>query len=264
MKKYKLGILGIGNMGGSILEGILKTSIYNKEEIFLYDINPSVAQKYSELSFSKNEKELIENVEILILAIKPQMLTAIENIKFDISSLVVVSVVAGKTIEDLEKIFGKQQFIRVMPNTPALIKEGATAISRTSNISDEVFEKVKKIFLSIGTVEEIPDNLMNEVIPLNGSMPAFLYYFAKSFIEKAVKNGLDYEIAKRLACNAIIGSADMIVKSGKDIDTLIKDVCSPKGATLEGIKVLEENKVNEKLEKVSDATIKRAYELSKI
>ena len=264
MKKYKLGILGIGNMGGSILEGILKTSIYNKEEIFLYDINPSVAQKYSELSFSKNEKELIENVEILILAIKPQMLTAIENIKFDISSLVVVSVVAGKTIEDLEKIFGKQQFIRVMPNTPALIKEGATAISRTSNISDEVFEKVKKIFLSIGTVEEIPDNLMNEVIPLNGSMPAFLYYFAKSFIEKAVKNGLDYEIAKRLACNAIIGSADMILKSGKDIDTLIKDVCSPKGATLEGIKVLEENKVNEKLEKVSDATIKRAYELSKI
>ena len=192
------------------------------------------------------------------------MLSAIENIKFDISNLIVVSVVAGKTIEDLEKIFGKQQFIRVMPNTPALIKEGTTAISRTSNINDEVFEVVKKIFLSIGTVEEISDNLMNEVIPLNGSMPAFLYYFVKSFTEKAVRDGIDYEVAKRLACNAIIGSADMILKSGKDIDTLIKDVCSPKGATLEGLKVLEDNKLNEIIEKVSDATIKRAYELSKI
>lgn len=266
MKKYKLGMLGVGNMGGSILEGIIKSSIYNKEEIFLYDVNSNVVEKYKKagIAFSKDEKELVENVEILILAIKPQMLSCLENIKFKISNLVIVSIVAGKTVENLEEIFGKQKFIRVMPNTPALIKKGATAISRTSDIDDETFEIVKKMFSSIGIVEEIPDVLMNEVIPLNGSMPAFLYYFAKCFIDKAVKDGIEYDVAKNLACEAIKGSADMILESGKDIDTLIKDVCSPKGATLEGLKVFEEENEKEIIEKVADATIKRAYELSKI
>ena len=266
MKKYKLGMLGVGNMGGSILEGIIKSSIYNKEEILLYDVNPNVVEKYkkADIAFSKNEKELVENVEILILAIKPQMLSCLENIKFEISNLVVVSIVAGKTLKNLEEIFGKQKFIRVMPNTPALIKKGATAISRTSDIDDETFEIVKKMFSSIGIVEEIPDALMNEVIPLNGSMPAFLYYFAKCFIDKAVKDGIEYDVAKNLVCEAVKGSADMILTSGKDIDTLIKDVCSPKGATLEGLKVFEEENEKEIIEKVADATIKRAYELSKI
>jgi pyrroline-5-carboxylate reductase len=105
---------------------------------------------------------------------------------------------------------------------------------------------------------------MNEIIPVNGSMPAFLYYFAKCFIDKAVKDGIDYETAKALCVQGIIGSAKMIEASDKSIDELIKDVCSPKGATLEGLRVLENNNVDEILEEVSDATIKRAYELSKI
>lgn len=263
---YKLGILGIGNMGGSILEGILKASLYKKEDVFLYDPNTEIKEKYSKLGlcFACDEKDLIENAQMLLLAIKPQMLDELKKYRFENNNLLIISIVAGKTKQKIEEIFGKQKIIRVMPNTPSLIKYGATAVGSSKEINETDLKKVVDIFSSIGTVEVIPDELMNEIIPVNGSMPAFLYYFAKCFIDKAVKDGIDYEVAKNLASQAIIGSAKMIKESGKDIDTLIKNVCSPKGATLEGLKVFEENNMKKIIEDASDATIKRAYELSNI
>lgn len=266
MNKYKLGILGLGNMGQSILSGIINSSLYNKEDILLYDINNEIIEKFTNTGyiFTSAEKELIENVEILILAIKPQILHVLKKYTYDINNLVVVSIIAGKTISDLKDIFNEQIFIRVMPNTPALINYGASAISRPKNVDDETFNKVLNIFKSIGTIEEIDDSLMNEIIPVNGSMPAYIYYFIKSFIDSAVENGIEYEVAKHLATSTIIGSCKMIIESNKTIDELIKDVCSPKGATLEGLKVFEENNLDEIIKKASKACIDRAYELSKL
>lgn len=264
MKKYKLGILGIGNMGGSILNGILNASIYNKEDVLIYDIDQTKLNVFCNIKAATSEKEIIENVDKLILAIKPQMMNVLKSIDFNNSNLIVISIVAGKTVSDLKDIFGDVKIVRVMPNTPCLINEGSTALSRSSNVTDFEFNEVKKIFSSIGVALEIPDNLMNEIIPVNGSMPAFLYYFTKCFIDKAVKDGIDYETAKTLCVQGIIGSAKMIEASDKSIDELIKDVCSPKGATLEGLKVFDKYNTKEILEEVSTATINRAYELSKI
>ena len=133
--KYQLGILGLGKMGSSILSGIIKSKIYQKEEILLFDVNDEIKKKYTELGyiFSKSEQALIDNVEMLILAIKPQMFKVLNNLKIK-DDLVVISIAAGKTIKDLEEIFGKQQFIRVMPNTPSLISFGATAITKSENV----------------------------------------------------------------------------------------------------------------------------------
>ena len=192
------------------------------------------------------------------------MLHVLKEYKYNINNLVVVSIIAGKTIEDLKDIFNNQIFIRVMPNTPSLINCGASAISRPKNVDDETFKKVLDIFTSIGIVEEIDDSLMNQIIPVNGSMPAYIYYFIKCFIEDAVNNGIDYKVAKHLATSTIIGSCKMIQQTNKPIDELIKDVCSPKGATLEGLKVFEENNLDEIVKKASKACIDRAYELSKL
>ena len=266
MKKFKLGILGVGKMGSSILEGIIKASLFKKDEILLFDTNNEIKNEYvkKDFTFTDNEKDLVEHVDILLLAIKPQMLYSLKNTKFDIENILVISIVAGKNINDLQEIFGNQRFIRVMPNTPALINEGATAIGRNNLVNEEELNIVCKIFSSIGGAKIIPDELLNEVIPLNGSMPAYLYYFAKCFIEKGVKDGITYEDAKELVSRAIIGSAKMIIESNKDIDTLINDVCSPKGATLEGMNVLKESNFKEIIEETSEKTVKRAYELSKI
>lgn len=266
MKKFKFGVLGVGKMGSSILEGIEKASLYKKEEILLFDPNSLIKSEYEKKGFifSDNEKNLVENVDILLLAIKPQMLFCLKDIKFNIENILIISIVAGKNISDLKEIFGNQRFIRVMPNTPALINEGATAIGKNNFVNEEELNLVCKIFSSIGVAKIIPDELLNEVIPLNGSMPAYLYYFAKCFIEKGVKDGIKYEDAKELVVQAIIGSAKMIVESNKDIDTLINDVCSPKGATLEGMSILKQGDFKEIVEKTSEKTIQRAYELSKI
>jgi pyrroline-5-carboxylate reductase len=177
--------------------------------------------------------------------------------------LVVISIAAGKTISNLRQIFGEQKFIRVMPNTPALISCGATAIARGENVDEETFSNVKKVFVSIGVVEEIKEDKMNEIIPINGSMPAYLYYFVQAFIEQGVKDGIDYEVAKKLACEAVIGSAKMILETDKSIDQLIKDVCSPGGATLEGLYVFENEKFKETIYKASIACVNKAYDLSK-
>lgn len=261
--KYQLGILGIGKMGSSILSGIIKSKIYQKEEVLLFDVNDEIKKKYTESGyiFSDNEQALIDNVEMLILAIKPQMFKVLNNLKIK-EDLVVISIAAGKTIEDLEEIFGKQQFIRVMPNTPSLISFGATAITKSENVCEETFKKAKNIFSSIGIVEEIDETLMNEIIPVNGSMPAFLYYFVEAYIDDATSYGIPYETAKHLACEAVIGSAKMILETGKPIEELINDVCSPGGATLEGLRVLKENNFQEIIKESNKACIKRAYELS--
>lgn len=262
--KYQLGILGLGKMGSSILSGIIKSEIYQKEDILLFDVNEEVKKKYTESGyiFSDSEQMLIDQVEMLILAIKPQMFNVLKDLKIT-NDLVVISIAAGKTIDDLEEIFGKQQFIRVMPNTPSLISFGASAISKSKNVTEENFKIVKNIFASIGVVEEIDESFMNEIIPVNGSMPAFLYYFVDAYIKDAVSYGIAYDVAKHLACEAVIGSAKMILETGKPIDELINDVCSPAGATLEGLRVLKENNFQEIIKESNQACIKRAYELSK-
>lgn len=261
---YKLGIIGLGKMGSSILSGIIKSSIYNKNEILLFDINENIKTTLFNdgFLFSDNEEQLLENVEMVIIAIKPQMFNVLKQLKFTNSNLVVISIAAGKTISNLKEIFGNNKYIRVMPNTPALISSGATAIARDENVDEETFNKVKKIFESIGIVEEISEDKMNEIIPVNGSMPAYLYYFVKAFIDAAVEEGIDYEVAKRLACESVIGSSKMILETNKSIDELIKDVCSPGGATLEGLYVFNENKMDEIIKKASKACVDKAYDLS--
>ena len=262
--KFKLGIIGTGKMGCSILSGIVKSKLYNKEEILLYDVNEDVKNKLIKdgFKFSNNEQELFDKSEKIIIAIKPQMFYNLERLNYKENHLIIISIAAGKTINDLKKIFGNQKFVRVMPNTPALLNRGATAIARCEKINDQEFDEVKKIFTSIGIVEEIEENKMNEIIPVNGSMPAFLYYFVKAYIEKACEYKIDYEVAKKLACEAVIGSCMMIMENNKTIDELIKDVCSPGGATLAGLKVFDEEKLNEIIKKSYDECVKRAYELS--
>lgn len=261
---YKLGILGLGKMGSSILSGVMKSKLYSVDEVLLYDVNQSIIEEYTSqgFKFSSSIQELINNVNILLIAIKPQVFNVLENITISQDSMIIISIAAGKKISDLEEIFGKQQFIRVMPNTPSLIGFGATAIAKSVNTNEKSFEVAKQIFESIGVVKEIDESLMNEIIPVNGSMPAFLYYFVNSYIKDAVSKGIAYETAKLLACESIIGSTKMILETNKSIEELIKDVCSPGGATLEGLRIFDENNFEEIIKESNKACILRAYELS--
>lgn len=267
MKKYKLGFLGAGKMGSSILNGVISSKIYKKEEILIYDTNEMIKNIFKDqgFTFSSDEIDLFKQSEIVILAIKPQMFNALkEKIKAEKFDCLVVSIAAGITISRLKEMFGNIKCIRVMPNTPALIGKATTVLTKDDLVNDDEFDVIEKIFQSIGVTSVITEDKMNEIIPLNGSMPAYLYYFAEAFIENGVKNGIDIETCKTLVVNSIIGSAEMILKANKPTGELIKDVCSPGGTTLAGLDVLKENDFKETIDKAADACIKRAYELANI
>lgn len=267
MKNYKIGFLGVGKMGGSILNGIISSKLYDIKDVMLFDTSDFVKDMYQKEGyvFSNDEVSLFEECEIVVLAIKPQMFSALSekilNKKFD---CLIVSIAAGITISRLKEMFGDIKCVRVMPNTPALIGKSTTVLTKDNLVTDDEFNQVKLIFEKIGVIEEITEDKMNEIIPLNGSMPAYLYYFAESFIENGIKNGVDPDVAKTLVVKAIIGSAEMILKSGKPTDQLIKDVCSPGGTTLAGLDVLKENEFKAIIDKASDACVNRAYELANI
>ena len=149
-----------------------------------------------------------------------------------------------------------------MPNTPLLLGEGATALSKVEPASDEEFALVCSIFDACGETAVLPADRMKEIIAINGSSPAFIYLFAKGFIEYAQEQGISAEAAEKLFAKTLIGSAKMITDSGNTIDELIKMVSSPGGTTLAGLDRLYEGNLVQTVKNACESCTKRAYELA--
>ena len=242
---YKIGFLGLGKMGSSILKGILSKELYQKREIAFFAPSVETKTKYQEFGINlvKDEKELFKLSNIVIMAIKPQQYDLVlGKIKdLDFNDKIIISLAPGKTISYLSKNMKGAEIVRVMPNTPALVGKGMTTIA----FQNEEISIVMDIFSSIGKYVIVKEKQIDEAIPLNGSMPAYLFEFVKAFIEKGMEYGIPKEDAYILALNAIIGSCELALNSNDDIDTLINNVCSKGGSTIEGLNVLRNNHVLE-------------------
>ena len=261
---YKLGILGVGKMGGAILNGIVKSKYYQNNEIMFYTKSLEKHIKYQNDGFvlANDALDLFKNSQTILIAIKPQMFSEVlECAKgYNFNGQCVISIAAGKDINTIKSYFNSATIVRAMPNTPSMINYGSTTIC--TNNKDNLYYNSINILKTIGTVTEIEEEQMDISLPLNGSMPAFLYLFAKGFIEKAIKYGIDETKAKELCSEAIIGSAKMILESNLPIDTLIDNVCSKGGVTLEGLSKLNENNFTKAIDECYEACIKRAKELN--
>jgi len=265
MKKCLFGILGVGKMGGSILGGVQQKELFQPSNIAIYSTNEEKKAHFQSLGMvvMENIHDLFENTEIILLGIKPQMyetvLTGLEDIDF--SNKTIISLAPGKTLAYLETIFPNALIVRAMPNTPALISYSTTTLSY--NKENDKLNEIKKIFDSIGTYRIVPEWQIDEAIPLNGSMPAYLFEFAKGFIECGIKHGLNEEDAKSLCFNAIIGSCKLALQSNDSLETLINNVCSKGGTTIAGLNQLREKKMNEAIEACYDKCVERSKELQK-
>ncbi len=265
----KIGFIGAGNMGGAIMKGIAKSGMSSDTEIYAFDMDKEKVNSLSEygIKAAESANEICDNCDIVFLAVKPQvfedvLLSIKDHAKTD---TVFVSIAAGITAEFIRKTLGSDDIkvVLVMPNTPLLLGEGATAIGQAENVPQEKFQLVCDIFAQCGKAVVIPESKMKEVIALNGSSPAFIYLYAKGFIDYGKKVGFDEETAKELFAQSLIGSAKMITDSGYSIDELIKMVSSPGGTTLAGLDKLYEGKLTEAADNACEACTKRAYELSK-
>lgn len=263
-----IGFIGAGNMGTAIMKGILGSKLSSSISLFTTDPD---AQKLAELkkigvNSCENAAELVKKCKYVFLSVKPQVIeTVLEGIANDVTEdTVLVSIVAGISGEFIQsKTISNAKIVLVMPNTPLLLGEGASALAKVEPISDEEFKLVCDIFASCGEIAILPKEKMKEVIAINGSSPAFIYLFAKGFVDYAKSVGISDETAKTLFSQSLIGSAKMITDSGYTIDELIKMVSSPGGTTLKGLDELYAGDLVGTVNKACESCTKRAYELSK-
>ncbi|MEG2774745.1 MAG: pyrroline-5-carboxylate reductase, partial [Acetivibrio sp.] len=242
-----IGFIGGGNMGGAIVGGILESKLVARENIMVGDLNTQGLAQLKEkfgISVTKDNLEVTEKADILFLSIKPNVYPkVIEQIKGKIKKeTVVVSIAAGQTIKAIEEMFGKDiKLVRAMPNTPALIGEGMSALCPNRKVEKEELNEIIQIFNSFGKCEVIPETLMETVIGVSGSSPAYVYMFIEALADAGVAGGMQRAQAYRFASQAVLGSAKMVLESGLHPGELKDMVCSPGGTTIAAVMELEKD-----------------------
>ena len=239
----KIGIIGCGNMGGAILYGALESGVLPKENACVYDINPAMMEKAKKwgVNLATDDEEVCKIADIILLAVKPQ--NAAEALAMCGNALegkAMMSIVAGVTVERLlQMVKGTPRILRIMPNTPAMVYEGAFALCSDNDFTDEELTAAKSIYETIGVVEMIPEHLIDAVCGLSGGGPAYAAMFIEALADGGVKQGLPRATAYRLAAQTCLGTAKMILEMGIHPGELKDMVTSPGGTTIEGCEALE-------------------------
>ena len=244
--KYKVGFIGCGNMAKAIIGGLINNAGITPKDIIAADASEAAIKKASDnigIDTTLNNKEVASNSDVLFLSVKPQFYeTVIAEIKDTISAnQIVVTIAPGKTLAWLaERIGSDVKLVRTMPNTPALVGEGITAVCKNSLVSDEEFLYIMSLLSSFGLAEEISENLMDVVVSVSGSSPAYVFMFIEAMADAAVLDGMPRDKAYKFAAQAVLGSAKMVIETGKHPGELKDMVCSPAGTTIEAVRILEE------------------------
>ena len=242
----KLGFIGTGNMAGAIMGGIMKKEIFRPEEIIGADSSPAGRERVKEtygIHVTADNREAARKAEVLILSVKPQYYAeAIAEIRDCVSDdQLIITIAPGKTLAWLEEQFGKPvKIVRTMPNTPALVGEGMTAACVNPYVTEEEKAYALKILESFGKVEIVPEHLIDAVVAVSGSSPAYVFMFIEAMADAAVAEGMPRAQAYQFAAQAVYGSAKMVMETGKHPGELKDMVCSPAGTTIEAVRVLEE------------------------
>ena len=259
---YKIGILGYGKMGGAIISGLVNNNICKKEDVFAYSLNREDIEAAG-YTVAIDEVDVYENSETVIFAVKPQTFPEVmEKLKKASSKPnLIITIAAGITIDYIQKMLGDVKVVRFMPNLGAAIGKAVSTMAHSKNTNYDALSYAKSLFESIGSVTEVSEDDINTLLPLNGSYPAYIWYFIRSFVRYAKANGVSEEAARNMLADATIGCAEMLKSSPKDLDTLINDVCSYKGTTIEGVYVFDDAKLDDIVKEASDACANRGREL---
>lgn len=239
----KIGWIGCGNMGGAILHGALESGVISKENAVVYDIKEEMMEKAGGwgAGLAKSDADVCETCDIILLAVKPQQAAeALAQCGKALEGKAVISIVAGITVERLQAMMqGVPRILRVMPNTPAMVFEGAFALCSDNDLFQDEMEAAEELFRSIGVVEKVPENLIDAVCGLSGGGPAYVAMFIEAMADGGVKQGLPRATAYRLAAQTCLGTAKMILETGMHPGELKDMVTSPAGTTIEGCEALE-------------------------
>lgn len=243
----KIGFIGLGNMATAMIGGILMKGMAKPEDIMGCSKTPVTMERVKEkygIEIAADNCEVASASEILFLAVKPQFLSEIiDEIKDSVKKeTLIVSIAAGKTLEWLETAFARPELkiVRCMPNTPALVLEGCTGICAGEKVTSGELDRVVELMEAFGKAEVVPERLMDVVVGVSGSSPAYVFLFIEAMADAAVAAGMPRAQAYRFVSQAILGSAKMVLETGRHPGELKDMVCSPGGTTIQAVKVLEE------------------------
>ncbi len=264
-----IGFIGAGKMATAIINGLKSSKLFKQENIIASEPNKEYAHKIEKnlgIKIVHNNREAASQADIILLAVKPfvvkEVLTEIED-KIDETKLI-ITIAAGISTAKVEEILEKKaRVIKVMPNTPALLGYGMSAVCKGEHAKAEDFEEVVKIFESVGRVIKAKEQDIDAITGVSGSGPAFYYYIINEIAKAGAKLGLDYETSLLLSAQTALGSAKMILDSGVDPEQLITNVTTPGGTTAEGNKVLSESNISEILFETVQKTAEKSALMGK-
>ena len=278
----KIGIIGAGNMGEAFISGLLRSEVSTPEELLASDLNQDrLAQMQQEYSIGilKNNFDLFQQCQIIILAVKPQgmesvvnEITKAEGYRSLAEHKLIISIAAGVTIQKLESLFysasgngspEKMPIIRVMPNTPALVLSGMSGMSGNRYASSEDLKTAGMILGAMGSVVTVQEQEMDAVTAVSGSGPAYIFFLAESMIEAGITLGFEPDTAVTLTMKTIEGALKLMQESKDTPETLRKKVTSPGGTTEAAFQVLHANHVKEIIVEAISRAAERSKELSR-
>ncbi len=265
-KTYKLGFIGCGHMGLAIARGAKHKDFLSASEMCVYDPSERIQEECRKEGFAilNAEKEVCESAHIVLLAVTPQICDSVlENMKgSDIDIL--LSIVTGVSIHHLQEVLGPVPVIRAMPNTPLQISLGSTAVCRSDNCPDEAYDFVNSLFSAMGVVREIPENQLNEMVCVHGSIPAYVYYLAECILNDMKERGINEADARDMLVQTFIGSGGLMqANPDKPLQIFIDEVCSKGGTTIEAITELRNRDLPGIIHDANEKCINRAKELGK-
>lgn len=258
--KYKVGVIGYGNMAGCIIGGAICRNVLQKDKIAIYDIDK---EKTGVLGFCAAEsiQEICLSCEYILISVKPQHFPEVLS-KMQNHENVFITIMAGVPTSVIGNCLKTDKIARCMPNTPCLIGEGAMGLF-LGNLNGMQRDFIRNLFLSCGQVLEIAEEKINAVTAVSGSGPAYFYAFIKAVVETGVKLGLEFDTAKQLALQTAIGAAEMIRRADCDIDTLIERVCSKGGTTIQAVDFLKENNLSGLVEEAMMRCYQKAEQMER-
>ena len=242
----KLGVIGVGNMATAILKGAIESGFVQPEDVVIYDVLASQRQKAVDafgVRAMESNVAVAQTCDTLLLVVKPVYTAAVlKEIAPYVSGKAIISIVTGWTLSLLSEGLGEHhgaRLLRVMPNTPAMVGEGFSALCEEATLTSDEMTWAKQLFDQLGTTAVLPERLFDAVVAVSGSSPAYGYLLIEAMADGAVQQGLPRELAIRAAAQAILGAAKMVLETGEHPARLKDAVCSPGGTTIDAVYELE-------------------------
>lgn len=246
----KIGFIGAGQMSEAIIRGLFKSGLAEAEDIFVVDIEPRLQYLKETLQITKafSDKRtgydyLVENCDVIVLGVKPQVLKEVLEYMQDVSwqeNQLVISIVGGAKTASIEKYLGNVPVVRVIPNTPMLVNIGASGVALGKYATQEDGIVTLDIFRALGVAYLVPEHLIDPITSVSGTGPAYVYMFIEAMADGGVEMGLTRDMAQTLAAQTVMGAAKMVLETNEHPGRLKDNVCSPGGATIAGVRALEQ------------------------